>query len=123
MRMQGCSTPGPAAADHQHISRVLRREIDIVLDWAVTLQQRGQLDHGSVSLVGTEPNRSIGAGAIVRMIFMDQLIAVCGREFRNRLLATGIPCLMHDLLECVDVHLFSPSMVTRHEATAKREPP
>ncbi len=43
---------------------------------------------------------------------MDQLIAVCGREFRKGLLASGIPRLVHDLLEGVDVHRFS--RVIRH---------
>ena len=38
---------------------------------------------------------------------MDQLVTVCGRKFRNGLLASSIPSLVHNLLKGVDVHDFA----------------
>jgi hypothetical protein len=41
------------------------------------------------------------------MIFVDQLVAIRGREFGKGLLASSIPRLVHDLLKGVDVHEFA----------------
>jgi hypothetical protein len=47
------------------------------------------------------------------MIFVDQLVAIRGREFGKGLLASSIPRLVHDLLKGVNVHCFNQSIVIR----------
>ncbi len=38
---------------------------------------------------------------------MNQFVAVCGRKLWKGLLAASIPGLMHNLLECMNVHDFA----------------
>jgi len=47
---------------------------------------------------------------------MDQLVAISRSELRDRLLATSIPSLVDDLLECVNIHGFAFS--TEHSRQA-----
>ncbi len=106
MRMQGRRTTRTTAADHQYIGRMVRCQLSIILNRAVTFQQGGQFNDRPVPFVGTEPDWSIGTRSKIGMIFVNQLVAICGRKLLNRLLATGIPSLVDDLLQCVDVHDF-----------------
>src|SRR5262245_28718494 len=105
MRMQRRCTARAAAADDQHIRRMVGRDIDRAADGAVPLKQGRQFDHGLVAFVRTESDRSIRAGAIVRVIFMNQLIAVGRGKFGDGLLAASIPGLMNNLLKCVNIHV------------------
>jgi hypothetical protein len=106
VRMQRRSTSGSAATDHEDIGRIVRSQVLVVVNGAVTLKQRRQLDYRPVAFVRTESDRPVGAGSIVRMIFVNQLIAVGGRKFCNGLFPTGIPRAVNNLLKCVDIHLF-----------------
>ena len=114
MRMERRGAAGATTADHEDIARILRRQVGMILNGAVAFEQRRQLDDRLVALVGAEPDRPIGAGPVIRMIFMNQLIALCGRKLGDGLLAAGIPSLVDDLLQCVDVHVFTRHVDNRH---------
>ena len=103
--MQRRGTTGPAATDNQHIRLVVGRQIGIVRDRTVTFKQGRQLDDGLLVGVGTETNRSIGASDEIRVMLVNQLIAVGGRKFRKGLFASGIPSFVYDLLQRVNIHV------------------
>ena len=104
MRMECRRTAGPPATNHQDIGRVIGRQIEFVRNRAVAFQQCRQLDNRLIPFVGTKADRPIGSLTEIRMIFVDQLVTICRREFGKGLLASSIPRLMHDLLKGVDVH-------------------
>src|SRR4051812_28643858 len=112
MRMQRRCTAGSSTADDQHIRGVLGREINVLLNRTVALQQGRQLDDGALISVGAKADRTIGARAVIRVVFMDKLIAVSCRELWKNLFTAGVPGLVYDLLKRVNVHVFSPSFVS-----------
>lgn len=95
---------GPATADDQDIGGILGSEIQPVLNGAVSFQQGRQFQNGLVSLIRAESDRAIGAGAEIRVIFVNQLIAIGRRELWDGLFTAGIPGLVNDLLKRVNVH-------------------
>lgn len=74
---------------------------------AVPLKQSGQLDDGSFPLIGSKPERAVGTGSIIRMVFMNQLIAIGDRQSRKGLLSSGVTGLVNDLLQRMDIHMMS----------------
>lgn len=57
------------------------------------------------------------------MILVDQLVAICRSKFGNSLLATDIPSLVDDLLQCVDIHDFSVKRLKIQKVTTPQKQP
>ncbi len=114
--MQCCGTTRPSTTDDQDITGIVRREISIVLDRAIALQQGRKLDDGFVALIGTEFDWPVGAGPEIWMVLMNQLIAVCRRKLGDGLLAPGIPRLVYDLLERMNIHSVVQSLVNGYQS-------
>ena len=104
MCMERRRTTGTTSAHHQNVGCVVGREIEVVSDGAVTLQQRGQLNDRPIAVIGAKTDRPIGSLAIIWVIFVDQLVTIGWRELRKRLLASSIPGVVHDLLKGMDIH-------------------
>ncbi len=64
------------------------------------------LRHDAVG-IRSESNRPVCTRPIVRVIPMNQLVSVGGRELWDGLLAASISRLMNNLLECVNIHGFA----------------
>jgi len=95
---------GSAAADHQHVRLMMGNQVDAIVDRAVPLEQRRQLDDRFFSFIRTKAKGTIGTGPVIGMVLMNQLIAVGRRQSRERLFSSGIAGLVDDLLQCVNVH-------------------
>lgn len=88
---------------------------------AIALEQRSQFDNSFIIGIRPKSNWTIGTRSIIRMIFVNQLVAIGRGKLWNGLLATSISGLVNNLLECMNIHGFTFS--AEHSTRAMRSEP
>src|SRR3989441_4701499 len=90
VRVQSRRAAGATAADDQHVRGVGRSQVQLGWHRTVAFEQDGQLAYRLLASVRAELDRTVGVLAGVRMVLLDQRVALGERVLEHRLLAACV---------------------------------